>query len=421
MSKIERLFEWIKENGGSLNPSLRYSEETKLYISDKIGAPGVYLFKMPKKLCIDDGIYKNFRSPYDVTFTEEEKEVFNQPFFKVILNLVSEKLKGKESFYYPFLSSLPKMEDMIKSPIFLYSSQKELWKTILPSVIVKLDNLNEFYVNLYKVIKKIQIFENIDMKKFPPRFETKDEILKTLTLWAFLIVNSYAVDKKYLLPLYNLMHYNHETQNQIVFIEQSNSLNLSYNSIDNQQIIINNGILDNESLFVIYGYMNLNEKKFLEIKLSNNYSLDDDKEVIEKVKYTFEHWFDRNIQKYYITEDVPSVSLVQYLRIISLSSKDIKLLDPEDDKYFTQLISMDNESEVYQKLLKIVLIKFEQLRELNDKIVKDDKDDVLILKKILQEQKNILKSMYYEIHKKWIGIMDTELDEKLMKDLFKLD
>jgi hypothetical protein len=415
--KINLLFEWIKDNEGFIHPNIVIDDKNKLKLSEKMGAKGVEILSIPRKLCLDSGTYKNFRHPTYQYLEEAEKKIFDQPFFKLILNLISEKLKDKNSFYYQFINSLPQMEDFVKiTPLFYYNERKEVWKNILPTVIKKLDNLNDFYVNLFLVIKKIGIFEKaINIKMFKG-YKTKEEVLRTIILWAFLIVNTYALDKSYLLPLFNFMHYNHETDNK--FLSTGHKITFSYESINNEKLVINNGLLDNESLFTIHGYMNMNKKKYLEIKLSNKYSVENE-DVKGKVFKTFKNLFDRSSKKYYISNDVPSQTLIEYLRIISINNRDMQFIEG-DDKYFTNFISMDNEAGVYRKLLKIVTIKYNQIKKYDEKINKDDKNDEIILKKILKEQKEILRDLYYEIQKKWLSIMETKLDDNLMKELFKL-
>ena len=414
--KLKTLFEWIRKNDGSIHPNVTYNNKFKLIMSEKLGAKGVNLFSIPDKLCISRGTYKNYKPAVGIfsQFTIEERECFNQPFFKLILNLISEKLKGRGSFYQPMISSFPKMEELVKnSPLFLYSDKRDKWVKVLPTLVTKLDNLNSFYISLYKLIVKCRIFK-INIRLFPG-YASIEDILRTLVLWAFLIVNNYAIENEYLLPLYNLMDYNHETQNAVT--KDNNKINFSFGDIEKTELVINNGLLDNETLFALHGYINEDVKtKYLEIKLSNKITIDD-KEIQAIITKTFEK-FDRT-QKYYITKDIPSPSLVQYLRIVSLTTKDLKNIDVNTD-YYTKLVNMDNESNVYKKLLKIVKTKHKHIKNCIDKDDETDGKEIKILKKILKEQKNILQSMYYEIHKKWIDIMESDYDEDLLKNTFKL-
>jgi len=418
--KLKNLFEWIRKNDGFVHPNVTYNGKHKLIISENLEIEGVHLFSFPKKLCIDSGTYKNYNTPIYKQFSIDEQKCFNQPFFKLILNLISEKLKGNKSFYKPFLSSFPPMEELVKtSPLFYYNERKEDWKKVLPTLITKLDNLNAFYINLYLIIVKLRIFK-INIRLFPG-YNTEDEILKTIVLWAFLIVNNYAMENEYLLPLFNLMHYSHGTKNKIV--RDNNRINFSFSDVDTQLLIANNGILDNETLFALYGYINKDTvQKYLEIKISNKYTLEDEEnpQVKVKVEETFQNLFKRNIQKYYISNDNPSPSLVQYLRIVSLINSDLNIIQG-DDQYFTKFISMDNESNVYKKLLKIVKIKYSHIKDGIDEENETDLQDIKILKLLLKEQKDILKNMYYSIHKKWLNIMESDYDEELFKQTFKLE
>ena len=418
MTKYKNLFEWITDNGGFIHPHVELDKNNKLQLSEKMGGKGVQIISLPRKLSIDSGTYKNFLPPKLKLLEKDEIEIFNQPFFKLILNLISEKLKGKNSFYYQFIATLPTMEMLLKSnPIFYYNERKTVWKKILPTVITKLDNLNELFINLYKVIYKLNIFDKmINMKKFSRKqYKTKEEVLRTIILWAFLIVNSYGLENSYLLPMFNLMHYNHETTNRLIV--DGHKINYVYNSISNEKLVINNGLLDNESLFTFHGYINNNKKKFVEIKLGNKYTVEND-DVKKKIEETLEV-FKKHTKKFYLTGNTPSDSLLQYLRILSLNNRDLQFVDGDED-YYKNFISVDNESGVYQKLLKITKIKYEQIKKYDDIVDEKDKNDIKILKVVLKEQKRILKSMYYEIHKKWIGIMETNLDENLMQDLFNL-
>lgn len=413
-NKIDNLFKWIKDNNSKIHPNITYNENNKLILTENIGAEGITLFNINDKLCITGGEFIDLKPQNLKELSDDQLLNFNEPFFKLILNLINEKLKGKQSFYYQFIASLPTMEELVKIlPIFYYTDRKEEWKKILPTVITKLDSLNNFYVNIYLIILKLKIFD-INPKYFPG-YTTKEEVLKTISLWAFLIVNNYAIDKKYLLPLYHLMHYSHETKN---IIKRNNGINFEFNDIDKNELVINNGLLDNETLFALHGYINDNTKQYLEIKLSNKFATENE-DINIVVNETFNKLFDRSIQKYYITFTIPSISLVQYLRIVSLNDRDLHFIEG-DFEYFKKFISMDNESEVYKKLLKIVQIKYNQIKEYLDDSNPTDVKDVKILKQILKEQKNILKSMYFEIHKKWINIMESEIDENDIKNLFIL-
>lgn len=418
MIKIDNLFEWIKENEGFIHPNVTYNSEFKLVISEKIGAEGVQLFSIPPKLCLGYGIYKNY-FPSNILLSQEEKDIFDLPFFKLILNLINEKIKGNTSFYKPLINSFPQMKDLVKElPIFNYSDRKEEWSKILPTVITKLDNLNNFYIKLYLLIIKLKMFDTINPKFFKG-FSSKEDILKTVVLWAFLIVNSYGIENNYLLPLYNLMKFTHETKN-IVIKDDNNRINFSFHDIEKLELVINNGVLDNETLFTFHGYINNTNKKYLEVKLNDKYDIENEnvKKTIESI---FETLFNRNDQKYYITQDTPSISLVQYLRILSLNERDIKLIKEDDKKFFMRFISMDNEANVYKKLLKIVKIKYNFIKNFIDIENETDIKDIKILKKIIQEQKEILKNMYYEIHKKWLMIMETPIDDDKLKLVLKID
>lgn len=417
--KIKTLFEWIRKNEGFIHPNIEYDENFKLIISKKLGAKGVSLYSLPKKLCIDSGTYKKYHPSPGIfsQMNEKDMECFNQPFFKLILNLISEKLKGKNSFYRPFISSFPPMEELVKkSPLFYYNDQKENWNKVLPTLVKKLDNLNNFYINLYLIIIKLKVFK-INLRLFPG-YSSEEDVLKTLILWAFLIVNNYAIENEYLLPLFNLMHYSHETENMVTI--DNNRINFSFGDIEKNNLVIHNGLLDNETLFALHGYMNDDtEKKFLEIKLSEKYTIENE-DVKLVVANTFNRLFNRSIQKYYITKDTPSISLVQYLRILSLTKKDLDLIKKEDT-FFMKFISMDNEANVHKKLLKIVKIKYNYIKKCIDKDNETDTDDVKVLKQILKEQKSILQNMYYEIHKKWINILESEYDEELLINVFKIE
>lgn len=414
--KIKDLFKWIKNNNGFIHPNIEINEKNRLQLTNKMGAKGVQLFSIPRTLCLTTGDYKNYQPAEYELLNDSEKKIFSHDFFKLIINLISEKFKGKNSFYYPLIASLPQMEDLVKTnPIFYYNERKDVWKKILPTIITKLDSLNEYYINLYSVINKLKVFNKINLKMFP-KYKNKDEVLRTIVLWSFLIVNAYAIENSYILPLFNLVHYNHETENRLVM--DSGKINFSYESINEKLLSLNNGLLDNETLFTLHGYMNENKKQFIEIKLSNKYNVENE-DVKAKIVEIFDKQFDRLKQKYYITKDTPSINLVQYLRILSLSKRDIQFIEG-DDEFYTRFISMDNESGVYQKLLKIVQIKYDQIKNCDETYKETDKKDEKILKRILTEQKQILRNMYFEIHKKWLGIMETELDENLMTELFKM-
>lgn len=415
--RYQKLINWIKNNNGFLHPNLAYEPKKKLHLVEKMGARGVQLFSISKKLCLDYGDFKDYTIPNDIELDDIQKEICEQTFFKLILNLINEKLKGSSSFFYPLIQSFATMEEiLVSNPLFYYNERKEKWKKILPTVITKLDNLNNFYVNLYVLINKLKIFKDkINITKFP-RYKTEEEVLRTIVLWSFLIVNTYAIEKSYLMPLFNLMHFCHETNNKLVM--DNNKINFSYETIENPQIIINNGLLDNETLFTLHGYINHTNKQYLEIKLSNKYTVEN-QDVKDKIKEIFETIYDREQQKYYITKEIPSATLVQYLRILSLNNRDLQFIEG-DDEFFKKFISMDNEAGVYQKLLKIIQIKYDFIKKYNDVSSKQDDEDEIILKRILKEQKIILKSMFYEVHRKWINLLDTNLDKNILKQVFKL-
>ena len=120
--KIKQLFQWIKKNKGFIHPNIELNENKKLKVTNKMSAKGVQLFSIPTKLCLDSGNYKNFIQNSDMKFTDIEKEIMSHKFFKLILNIIDQKLKGKTSFHYPLMSSLPQMEELLqKNPIFFYT------------------------------------------------------------------------------------------------------------------------------------------------------------------------------------------------------------------------------------------------------------------------------------------------------------
>ena len=422
--KINNLFDWIKKEGGFIHPNVSHTSInniSKLILSEKMGGKGVNIISIPEKLKITGGDYLHHN--FDTSsLTDIEMEYFNQPFFKLIVNLINEKLKGKKSYYYPFISTLPSMESIIrdyKNPIFFYSESqiKKEWEKILPSIIFKLDNLNSFYINIHVTIEKLDIF-NINTRNFPG-YDKSEDVLKTLTLWAFLIVNNFALEKTYLLPLFNLMHYTPDTENKMI-LDDKNRINFNFCDIESNEISINNGILDNETLYSLYGYINFANVRYLEIKLSEKYKLEDET-VRPKVEETFEKHFDRKVQKYYLSEKIPSPSLIQYLRILSLSERDLHIIEG-DKEYFTKFISMDNEIGVYKKLLKIVRKKHEYLKKHDTSNKPIEKvSGVRELKVILKEQIDIVKSIYYQICQKWVNILEEPYPENGLKSIFKLE
>ena len=182
------LTKWIEENGGFIHPDIYIATKKfdnisyrSVYCKNSIKIPkDTRLTKIPHKLIISDKLFNTIAN-IDRCSEYTKKENSN---FKLIMVLLYESIKGEDSFYYPYIKTLPEYSAFENHPIYIHYKNSEAFK-LLEELSVKFTEAVEYkskelkrYIDLILLCQeKYKIFsENISLQE-----------LRKMIIWSYLI------------------------------------------------------------------------------------------------------------------------------------------------------------------------------------------------------------------------------------------
>jgi hypothetical protein len=143
-SKFDNLKHWITANGGHIsNIILTCGQYGRSYTAAAEIQPNDNLVSIPKSLWIDENS-SNVKHLAELSSCE-----------KIMISLLLELRKGRESFYFPFIDLLPSYEEFETHPLVevdfnLDSLKIEKWKVICPGFADNIISLIDFYHRHYQ-------------------------------------------------------------------------------------------------------------------------------------------------------------------------------------------------------------------------------------------------------------------------------
>ena len=171
---------WITENGGYINDSLTvdyYEPGGRRIIANKKIYEGELLIKIPDKILINESKFNSI--PNINLWIEYEKSSFlDNNVNKIMILLIYFKSLSRNSFFYPYISSLPLLKDIKHLPLFKSTTENlQLWQKLSDNfyTLVKhqIDFVNNFYDNLLELNNMFPII-NINPQSYSAHITSHD-------------------------------------------------------------------------------------------------------------------------------------------------------------------------------------------------------------------------------------------------------
>lgn len=343
------LIRWLRDNGGYVNDKIYIDEKDRnryLYIKDNI-IINEQICSIPHKCCISTDLY-NLIPNITCKINKESTEQY-----KLLFTLLYHIVLGTTSSHHAYILSLPKYEDFEYHPLYKYNNLlKEGWEKISPELIKILDN---YEIEIDKITK---LFQNQII------IETKYINYQNIK-YCYLIILTRQIEDK-LMPLYDLMQHNNKTTNIISIIDNKYNMTATNLMTKLSNIFISYGNLDDFAMLYKYGFVDNpeydNNIRYypLTITINNENTVLNTLIIneINKVKNIYGNMI--------LTNKCIKNNIFVILRIMSLSEKDIKIIDL-NTKYYENVITLDNELTVYKTFLAL-------LKKISSSINKDELD-----------------------------------------------
>lgn len=337
-SKFERLKEWIISNGGYIHDGIgidETNEKNRVLIAKENISKDTLIFEIPKHLCLTENPDLNVNP----NFSKFKKEIHLVSVLKREFDL------GSKSFYEPYLSFLPSIEDLKEHPVYIaYKNPEKLseWKDICifsGSVSIAITNFK--FVKLY--------FDNIANIDFP-----EDDML-----YYYLLMITRSWGELGFVPFADLFQ---SRQTSTMFLakddedtKQKLTVDRNYNPDD--VIWINYGLFDETLIYSNFGFIDdIDNQEFIHRSMRVMLTKEGKQEgplkefvINELSKYKANNLF-------FSTAGI-SKAVFEYLRIINLTEKEYESISKDElnnQDYMKNLISIENEFKVYRSLFSII-------------------------------------------------------------------
>uniref|UniRef100_A0A6C0E9P7 SET domain-containing protein n=1 Tax=viral metagenome TaxID=1070528 RepID=A0A6C0E9P7_9ZZZZ len=337
--KFDRLVNWVRTNGGYVNDALYLTGTNEnRFISCKTDVTqNTKLLEIPDKCCITANTFAEIVQNCD----ETEKKIDTN---KIIFALLYHISLGESSFYYPYISLLPKYEDYSYHPIYQYNDKKFAEWT-------KISKL--FAVTVQTLIYQVDlIWQKLQASTVIPKEYMTHENVK----WCYMIINSRQWSHG-LVPIADLFQHS-ANSGMLLHTENNSSRLVTPININAGQIIYDSyGAHNDIKMLSSYGFVDDIQNKNLHRVVPLSLSLNEGTLAYEKLRYTYASEYINKHKTFVLSNKGITDNLKQLLRIASLSDTDLKLIDTKNNDWFTNKISLDNELLVYQTILKLVEVQ----------------------------------------------------------------
>ncbi len=428
--KFEKLRKWIEMHGGYVSPYIKV-------VSSKVGDTiqhGVYAIKTISEkteilrvpLCCKFGGELVYEIPEIEKWVNIDNNnlIENNFYCKIIIALIYHKSLGKKSFYYPYIKHLPRSIDFKDHPIYNYSEDKieewfkcsSIFTQELQSFMIKLNKITSF------IKEAMEQHPIIDLSKFGDN----PNILDTLIKWAFAIFLTRAWEEHGCIPFADL--FNHQSVSQTVLRhyipkqrEGISAITVLSSYEQGDEIYNNYGQYDNKSLYITYGFWENEPVKYMKFKVNFTPTTAISAYIEQILKK-------ENIpkKKILLTSRAPSGLLMKYLRITSISDRDIPFINGKRN-IGDKPISPSNELIAYKNLLKLIngLKANEYSTErFNDCQLLNETSDNIITKNlstIVTTEYEVIKNCIIWVHANWMAKLETPILNDLINFISTID
>lgn len=337
--KFNLLTEWITHNDGSVNPSLSIKEITKtnrtLYTTSKL-EPNTRLFMIPSKLYLNPS---NLKPLY-----EKEFKILGTHKAFHIFGIIKEKLKGAQSFWYPYLNMLPENYD---DHILFYCLNNDF---------KYMEKINVYVYNRLKML--VQQVNNIVNSLMEFEKVYPNNITKQLIIWAYFVVSTREWNVKGLVPLADLFQHSNDSLMLLEDVKSNqeteelvpSQMTTKKEYKENEEIYDCYNILDDELLYTNYGFINKeNKNRIVNVKedFLTNLKLTDKSYDIFKIGFI--NIISQRNNSMVITNAGIANTLLYLTRIVNMTMADIRIVDMNKN-FYEEPINIENEVNSYKYL-----------------------------------------------------------------------
>lgn len=393
-SKFDRLKEWIVSNGGVIHDAIGIDESdvgNRVLVARQDISKNTLILEVPKHLCLN--------KDKEIEVKEEFKKFEN--YIHLVSLLRREFNLGSKSFYEPYLSFLPRVEDFYSHPFYIaYKNPEKLteWQKICT-----FSGTISIVMTKFKFIKLY--FDKISSIDFP-----EDDML-----YYYLLAITRSWGDVGLVPFADLFQ---SRQTSMMFLDKDEKdinqiLTVDREYKPNDVIWINYGLYDDTLVYSNFGFIddiedqeNIHRSMRIMLTKEGNQS------------GNLKRFVSRELEKYksnglFFSSLGISKTIIEYLRIINLTQDEYDKIDQDDLLkwiYMKKIISLDNELKVYRNLFSILFSKVFPTKEMIDvsrEILEhgDRRSVEYHLSKLTMTQKMIFQKTFSYLIKAWTEIV----------------
>jgi hypothetical protein len=401
---FDKLVNWVNQNGGFVSPKLAMDETDKnnrsMYAKEKINS-GEQLFLVPPLLCIQS----NDTAPPEVPLPIQRD-------YQLIKELLKQWTLGDKSFYEPYLSYLPSYSSFITNPMYhLYFHRQEL---VLVQKISLYAPLIQQKLSQLDLLIQLMLNEPIAQQYSA----TTNKSLQEGVLYAYLLIHSRSWNDFGLVPIADLLQH---TYKSTMFLEPGTKMVAKVEYEPGQKIFDNYGVIDDMLLYLGFSFYETKENDMVELSLP---PYDKKETQLDQFKV---YWLSQlPHRKYVLSSKEIYPPIIHYLRIVSLSDKDMSRIIWNDTKpFYENLISLENEVEVIKQLIYLV----SKAKNFNQEMVDEANKTMQLFSpssvhyhfaKLTLVHEKIFKNNIEVLLQNWLGILQVPFDVKMtLSGLFK--
>lgn len=364
------LIQWIKKNNGfihenlsvhsevnnnDISRSILYKNKTPLLVNDTIT-------KIPYNLVISIDTFNQIPNiEHWITLINEHSKLLNKAYcdhFKIIVALLYENSKKENSFYSPYINTLPKINSFKNHPIILYFQDKHMFNIlnkISPYFIQQVDAI------CHELFFIMELFFLCN-KNFPIFDSTlySNESLQQLVQWAFIIKKTRSWEDG-LVPFNDFFNHNDNSTIRLKKISADENIknenfyvfkaDIQFNNIkENDEIYNNYGYYNSMILLIFYNFLQTKQITHLNVPFDFSKTSPLNKLRISELKKS-----QLSSNKILLSNKGPTKDLFKILRILSLTKEELLIHTNKKEELYENIISNKNEIKSIRLLLKLIL------------------------------------------------------------------
>lgn len=390
VEKFANLSQWVIDNGGYVDPDIYIDllgEGCRALRTSQTKTQGEELIKIPSKCCL--------------TSAKNGSEFC----YEICHQLVREFSLGEKSFYYPYLQSLPTIENMSDYCLLKYTKDD-------------IAELKELSVDFSSQLEKYfddcnNIFNNYILtdNTLPDEWQTLEKVKYVNALYHTRSWNILGM-----IPLIDLSnhHQNPMDNNAIANTNEMRIFKTTRTYQKEEELVWTYTFLSPMNLYLNYGIdPTIFQNNYLPYTIMRNVWYDEkvDKTVLElKERLLDENKFGKDKMIVLYTAVGLERRVLEFMRIITLNKTDIdilKLTNPElkvENINVKEVLTMNNEMNAVRILANVV--KSFNIPKLDERYVDLPKYKTLV--KSLKLQRQIIELNIRNLHNYWLGFLNNQ-------------